>query len=220
MSDYLENLLTGDLDFYHVTFGDVVYFDKPKLSFFSMLRDASLRIFGLDPSAPSYGTNRESDIFSVCELRFRNLNWDDVFDIGQCIDDISSTVDASTGLKDVTLNAMGKQIEELTDFKVESYSFANFMNYRVRNGEHLITSLNRLFGHKFVGFIEDESPTLQPMYNLDRSEAPKTLALDFSKRDIVVEVMRHQVVDGRGHIVKEDTTPQIFYPYRYKRKNK
>lgn len=234
---YLHNPILGGTTFYHVSKGEGCKFDKAMLSFFGLTKGYVQEFFGIHSSQAHIDWAEDDsrpEELTVCEVRFRNLKWDNIFDVAQYIDslDTSEYVDGDM-LSPVRLTKEGEDIKARTGFPIEGYYFRNFLNYRKSTGRQLIADLNRLGYGPFYGFLEDEDIYKQPPCDEDDddcivdltagderltdSESPLSLALDFRLgRDIVVEVVRYEVVDSKGRKIYsvEDDSPIEFRPGR------
>lgn len=262
---YLHNPITGDTTFYHVTEGEGCAFDKPRLTFFGLTKGYVQDFFGIHPTESDHSRwGDEEKTFTVCEVRFKNVEWDNIFDIARYIESIDydmlnydledeSIDDESIDdesieemyneygrleMHPVQLTSEGEEIQDRTGFPIEGYFFEYFRSYKKDKGRQLIADLNSLGYGPFYGFLEDEYSTKQPPCDEDdygclswlskdnedstRSNSPLSLALDFRLgRDVIVELVRYEVVDERGHKIygedlddpfDDDNEPVDFYP--------
>ncbi len=258
---YLHNPVTGGTTFYHVTKGEECAFDEPRLSFFGLTKGYVQDFFGIHPTESHHSIHEgyEKERYTICEVRFKNLKWDNIFDIARYIESIDydmlnyeledESIDDESieemynehgrrEMHPVQLTSRGEEIQERTGFPVEGYFFEYFRSYRKDKGRQLIADLNSLGYGPFYGFLEDEYVEKQPPcdeddydclsrlsgYNEDStdSSSPLSLALDFRLgRDIIVELVRYEVVDTRGRKIygedlddpfDDDNKPVEFYP--------
>jgi hypothetical protein len=252
---YLHNPLTGGDRFYHVTKGEKCAFGEPRLSFFGLTKGFVQEFFAIHPTYSDHSVHPEDDRFTICEVRFRNIKWDNIFDIARYIESVDyDTYNHELGdesndgmyrnyswsdMHPIDLTPRGEEIRDRTGFPIEGYYFGYFKDYFHDKGRQLIADLNNLGYGPFYGFLEDEYTAKQPpcdeddydcrgsLYGSERttmSESPLTLALDFRLgRDIVVELVRYEVVDVRGRTIYaekyddtfgDDNGPIEFYPGR------